>query len=128
MNPPRINSQITFLYTVDLGRTANFYEDFIGLPLVLDQGTCRIYQVSDEGFLGFCERKELSPELPDLIITFVVDDVEKWYQYLKDQGIQCENPPSYNPKYDIYHCFFQDPNGYLIEIQKFRTPDWQSAT
>ena len=24
----------------------------------------------------------------------------------------------------IYHCFLRDPNGYLIEIQRFLNPAW----
>ena len=43
------SSQITFLYTPDLEATAHFYEEILTLPLKLDQGTCRIYQVSQDG-------------------------------------------------------------------------------
>jgi hypothetical protein len=37
-NPP-IDQQITFLYTPDLTSTSQFYENVMGLPLALDQGT-----------------------------------------------------------------------------------------
>jgi catechol 2,3-dioxygenase-like lactoylglutathione lyase family enzyme len=127
MTLPPISSQITFLYTRDLGETASFYEDVMGLPLKLDQGSCRIYQTSQDGYLGFCRRDE-APEAPsrssanDLILTLVTPDVDVWYERLSEQGVVFEKPPAVNPNYNIYHCFLRDPNGYLIEIQRFLHP------
>lgn len=40
-----LDAQITFLPVADLQRSAAFYEATLGLPLVVDQGTCRIYRV-----------------------------------------------------------------------------------
>jgi catechol 2,3-dioxygenase-like lactoylglutathione lyase family enzyme len=124
MKCPSIDQQITFLMTDDLEATARFYEEVLVLPLKLDQGSCRIYQVSDTGYLGFCQRTgatEAAPA-PDLIVTLVTQEVDEWYRYLKGQGVAFEKPPQTNPKYDIYHCFLRDPNGYLIEIQRFLHP------
>ena len=41
-----VDAQITFLPVADLNRSAGFYEEALGLSLVVDQGTCRIYRVS----------------------------------------------------------------------------------
>ena len=121
MHPP-ISEQITFLYTADLAATADFYENILGFELWLDQGACRIYAVSKNGFVGFCEREDIQQEHQDVIFTIVtpkLSDVDKWYEYLKGQNVQFEKPPAKNHKYAIYHCFLRDPNGYLIEIQYF---------
>lgn len=121
------DAQITFYNTQDLGKTAHFYEKILGLSLALDQGICRIYKVAGEAFIGFCENKEIAK--PDgIIITFVTDDVDDWYECLAKKGVSFEKPPTYNPKYDIYHCFLRDPNGYLIEIQRFDDPRWLSLS
>ena len=123
---PTIDQQVTFLYTRDLPLTAQFYEQTIGLPLVLDQGSCRIYRVGTGGYLGFC-RRETAPARPDgVILTFVTREVDQWRQYLQAQGIEFEKLPTYNPDYNIYHTFLRDPNGYLIEIQQFFDPAWPS--
>ena len=128
MTRPPIDQQITFLYTCDLAATARFYEEVLGLPLVLDQGDCRIYRVSDGACVGFCQRSS-APERPSgVILTLVTPEVDRWYRYLGDQGVVFEKPPALNPKYDIYHCFLRDPNGYLIEIQRFLDPAWPSTT
>lgn len=121
---PIIESQITFLYTNNLKLTANFYEDVMGLRLVLDQGTCRIYQVCWNSFIGFCTNSEKAIEPADLILTLVTPDVDRWYDFLKDKGIEFEKSPQFNSRYLIYHAFLRDPNGYLIEIQKFDDPRW----
>lgn len=114
-----IDHQITFFYTRDLTSTAHFYESIMGLPLTRDQGDCRIYQVADSAYIGFCERAS-APEKPQgIIICFVTSDVDGWYENLKGKGVQFEKLPDINPQYNIYHCFLRDPNGYLIEIQRF---------
>ena len=58
MSHPCIDQQITFLYTRDLEVTAHFYQVVLGLSLVLDQGTCRIYQVTSDAYLGICARDD----------------------------------------------------------------------
>lgn len=114
--------QVTFLYTADLAATARFYEEIIGLPLVLDQGSCRIYQVSADGFLGFCQRTGAAPT--SVIVTFVTQNVDEWHMQLVARGVVFEKTPTFNTDYNIYHCFLRDPNGYLLEIQRFCDPAW----
>jgi catechol 2,3-dioxygenase-like lactoylglutathione lyase family enzyme len=117
---------ITFCYTRDLKKTAQFYEVIMGLPLVLDQGGCRIYRASNDAYFGFCERAEVGPG-KGIILTFVTDDVDGWYQKLSGQGVEFEEKPALNPEYKIYHCFLRDPNGYLLEIQRFEDPRWPAG-
>ncbi len=125
MSHPPVDSQITFLYTNDLARTAQFYEDVLGLQLKLDQGTCRIYQISRDGYLGFCLQTGAVPLPSDsqrVIITFVVPSVDEWNQYLQEQEVPLEKPPAINAEYNIYHFLLRDPNGYVLEIQQFLHP------
>jgi catechol 2,3-dioxygenase-like lactoylglutathione lyase family enzyme len=123
MRRPPIGQQITFLYTQDLAATARFYEEVVGLELKLDQGSCRIYKVSQDGYIGFCQRSDVPDGTSDrVILTLVTPEVDGWYEYLRAQGVAFEKPPATNPKYDIYHCFLRDPNGYLVEIQRFLHP------
>lgn len=116
-------SSVGFYETDDLRKTAAFWEEQVGLPLVLDQGTCRIYRVSSSGFIGFCE-KETVPKHEGVIITLVTSDVDEVVERLRAQGIKLEKEPTFNPTYNIYHAFFRDPNGYLVEVQRFEDPAW----
>lgn len=115
-----IERQIIFLYTQELAETAHFYENLLHLRLVLDQGDCRIYETAARAYVGFCKRTQPEGELREgVILTLVTSEVDEWYQSLSAQGVEFEHPPVLNPKYQIYHCFLRDPNGYRIEIQQF---------
>jgi catechol 2,3-dioxygenase-like lactoylglutathione lyase family enzyme len=116
--------QVTFLYTRDLEKCAVFYQGVLGLQLVLDQGTCRIYQVCPNGFIGLCQNPDAPQHPQGVVFTMISDDIDGWYTRLREQHIPVEKPPAINPKYNIYHLFVRDPNGYLIEIQRFLDPAW----
>jgi catechol 2,3-dioxygenase-like lactoylglutathione lyase family enzyme len=124
---PQFKQQVTFLYTRDLATVAAFYEETLGLPLALDQGSCRIYQVAAGAFLGFCQREETPAEPRGVIITLVSDEVDAWYEQLQGQGVVFEKPPQRNETYHIYHCFLRDPDGNLVEIQHFLDPAWPAG-
>jgi catechol 2,3-dioxygenase-like lactoylglutathione lyase family enzyme len=117
-----IAQQITFLDTRDLGRTADFYEGVLGLRLARDQGTCRIYCVSGNAYLGFCQRPDAPAPPSGLTITLVTDQVDEWCRRLKAHGVELVKEPADNPPYRIYNAFARDPNGYLLEIQRFWEP------
>lgn len=126
MHPP-IEQQITFLYTRDLPGTVTFYEDVLGLAVALDQGSCVIFHVVGDCYVGFCERGDApaTPVPPDRVVfTIVTEKVDLWHQVLSNKGVPFESLPKLKPEFNIYHCTFRDPNGYLIEIQKFLGPDW----
>lgn len=124
MSHPPIEQQVTFFYTRDLPATARFYEQIIGLALALDQGNCRIYRVSSSGFLGFCHNNSAPRQPQGVIFTLATHHVDRWYTYLREQGVTIEQPPTHNSTYNIYHFFLRDPNGYLLEIQQFLAPEW----
>jgi catechol 2,3-dioxygenase-like lactoylglutathione lyase family enzyme len=109
---------ITFLHTSDLEATSRFYEDTLELPLVRNQGVCRIYKTSKDAYLGFCTHLE-TPAKKDIILTLVTPSVDAWHQTLRAKGVEIAKPPTHNPQYQIYHFFFKDPNGYTLEIQRF---------
>jgi catechol 2,3-dioxygenase-like lactoylglutathione lyase family enzyme len=119
----KIDSHIVFLATRDLLTTAAFYENILGLTLALDQGKCRIYQVAEKAFLGFCAKDEVAARV-GVIVTLVTQEVDEWYRKLRALDIEFEKEPAFNPDYNIYHCFLRDPNGYLVEIQRFEDPRW----
>lgn len=128
MPTPTVDQQVTFLYTKDLQATANFYEDLLEFTLVLDQGGCRIYRVCQDSFLGFCQREGVPANKDGIVYTFVTDDVDGWYEFLKARDVDLVKAPEENPAYHIYHFFFRDPNGYLLEVQKFLDPRWPSKS
>ncbi len=114
---------VTFLPVADLERSHEFYGDALGLELVLDQGACRIYRVAGEAFIGVCRRERPAPA-GGVIVTLVSQDVDGWHERLAAAGVEVTKPAAYNPEYDIYHCFLHDPDGHVVEIQRFQAPEW----
>jgi catechol 2,3-dioxygenase-like lactoylglutathione lyase family enzyme len=126
MERPNIEQMITFIYVSDLNDSKRFYEEIMGFPLRLDQGTCRIVETNQKGggLLGYCARDQKSAPCGNLIITLVTSSVDEWYDYLTGCGVNIPEPPKLNLNYKIYHFFFTDPDGYKLEIQEFRDPAW----
>ena len=128
---PGIDQQVTFLYAEDPEASWRFYEEVMGLALVQDQGSCRIYAAAPggRGFLGVCRarapRAYANPRVEGgVVFTFVADDVDGWYAHLVAKGVAISNPPAFSEHYRVHHFFFHDPAGYTLEIQRFDRPDW----
>ena len=117
---------VCFFPCADLDATQRFYSETLGLPMILDQGACRIFQVSSNGYIGFCTHREpQAAEGP--IITLVTREVEQAVATLERAGVQFESPLAHNERFDITHAFVRDPDGYLVELQRFDDPRWPEA-
>lgn len=129
MNRPPIEQLITFIFPEDLAASTDFYETVLGLELVQDQGDCRIYRVAGEAFLGVCScRPGRSSQTSSLVITFVTPHVDEWYQYLKEKGVAVLAPPAETPSHRIYNFYARDPQGHVLEFQRFLDPTWPAPT
>lgn len=124
---------VTFLYAADLAASRRFYAEVLGLPLVLEQGSgaCAIYAAAPgaRAFLGLCRargpREIADPRTPGgVVFTLVAEDVEAWHARLVAAGVPVLGPPAYSAEYGITGFFFRDPDGYLLEIQRFEGADW----
>ena len=119
-----ISGQITWVYTRDLERTCRFYGEILGLELVRNEGTARIFKSSDESYIGVClafEDRVVEPA--GGMITLVTDDVDGWYARLQENGADLRGSPEVLDEFKIYSFFARDPNGYVIEFQQFLTPN-----
>jgi catechol 2,3-dioxygenase-like lactoylglutathione lyase family enzyme len=121
------DSQITFLPVADLGRSRVFYEGILGLQIIVDQGTCHIFKASCAGFVGTC-LNENAQAADGVIVTLVSDDVDGWCDRIVAGGHAIDRGPEHNDRFGIYHAFLRDPDGHLIEIQRFDDPDWSTAS
>ncbi len=119
-----ITQQVTFLTCRDLDAASAFYGGVLGLPLVLDQGPCRIYRAAGEAFVGICLAGARPVATEGVILTLVTPEVDSWYQELARREVTLEGPPAVNPTYNIYNFFARDPDGHLVEFQKFLDPAW----
>lgn len=116
--PDKWEGLIVFLGASDLEKTHRFYNRLLGLPLYKNQGLCRIYDVPGGGRLGFCTHLPVVGSDKAPILTLLTGDVDGAWQSLQLADL---NPgaPKETPRFKIYHFFVSDPDGYLVEIQRF---------
>lgn len=115
---------ISFLPVKDLGETRAFYTGKLGLKEVLDQGACAIFEVRTGCYWGFCTHIEPMKEANRVMLTLVTDFVDEVYTDFMKKGIQTDGVPRLNERFQIYHFFADDPDGYRIEVQQFRDSRW----
>lgn len=118
---------IAFYPVTDLEVVRRFFGETLELPLVRDQGSCLIFAVGvGGGYLGFCRHDTLpgagGARHPGLILTLVTERVDDLYRRLSEGGVVTEGAPRWNERYGIYHFFARGPDGYRLEIQRFRDP------
>ena len=114
---------ITFFYYPDITAVIPFYEQTMGFELVLDQGLARIYRVAENGYFGIVDgnRGHLQHQPESAVLfTLVVVDVPAWHACMKAAGVAGLTEIRLGTYCE--HFFFEDPQGYALEIQRFRDP------
>jgi predicted enzyme related to lactoylglutathione lyase len=121
-------SQITLLYFRNIEKAYHFYEEVLGLKLKIDQGYGRIYEVSGNAFLGVMDEKRgflQSGSGKSVMISLITDEVDQWYETLEKKGVKLLSEPLTKKDIGIKSFLFEDPEGYILEIQKFLDQDRQ---
>lgn len=121
-SPDAIEGQITFLPTADLTTTDAFYAGVLGLRLVRDQGICRIYATAPGAYLGFCDRGDAVPSEHRVVLTLLVGDVKAAFDRAVANGATAVEAPAHSARFAALTGFVRDPNGYLVEFQRFDEP------
>lgn len=119
---PPIAGQVTFLYYQDLPRAADFYGRVLGLRQTFDLGWVKIYALSPSSSVGLVDGASgaLRPsgDKP-VMVSLVVDDVDRWYEHLKSRGVAIGKQPSDGSRVPVRSFSFKDPEGYTIEVFKW---------
>lgn len=117
------DGMITWVYCDDLSKAAHFYGTLLGLALWRDAGTARIYRAGAQAFVGVCtafEDRVVQPQ--GSMITLLREDVDGWYERLRQAEVPLRGAPARLDAFGIYTFFCEDPNGYVIEVQRFLEP------
>ena len=129
--PAGLGFKATVLWTYyrDMEGIQRFYEDKLGLTLLVDQGWAKIYQTSPSGFIGlvdetrgmhsFSERKAVT-------VSFFTDDLRGWFDYVKETGAfelrtdeLYEEGPQDEEGPRVLTFVGYDPGGYYLEFDTF---------
>lgn len=119
------NSQISFLYYKNLEKAVEFYEKIFDFKLTFDQGWAKIYQVTDGAFIGLVDEKrghfnwQREKTVMITLVTKKADEVDNWYKELQKHNVKFLSEPRDIDEISIRCFIFEDPEGYVIEIQYF---------
>lgn len=111
---------ITFIYCRDLPRAMRFYEEILGLPLVIDQGWSKIYRLCPGAHVGLVDETRgmhrWAPVKP-VQLCIRVPSVDDWYAWAQANALENLSKLFQNDALGIRAFVFTDPEGYQIEIQ-----------
>jgi len=112
---------ITFIYYKDLDKGIDFYGRTLGFPLEIDQGWCKIYRISEAGYVGVVDESRgmhKSHPVKPVQICLRVPNVDQWYAFCREQGFAGLSELFESRELKIKAFVFDDPEGYQIEIQQ----------
>ena len=125
MSKPEAKGLLTFFYYKDLKKAADFYKKIMGFKLVQDQRWAKIFQVAENAYMG-CVDGNVGYHKPSdakpVMLTVVVDDPDTWYRHFQNHGVETINEPHDDKELNLRIFLLRDPEGYVIEIQKFYAP------
>ncbi|EKB48372.1 Glyoxalase-like domain protein [Cecembia lonarensis LW9] len=114
---------VFWLYYEDMQEAEQFLEEKMGLKQIVDQGWAKVYQVSKTGFIGPVDgRRGMHPftEKKGTSISFLVEDLEGWYNYVQTHQPFPILQEMYTGKGDRYKAFVGiDPGKYYFEFNRF---------
>ena len=117
--PPPVAAQVTFLYFNDIEVAGQFYGTTLGLPKTFDLGWVKIFSLSPTSSVGLVDGKSgahrPAADKP-VMVSLVVDDVDRWYEYLKGRGVAIDEPPSDGTRVPVRSFSFRDPEGHTLEV------------
>ena len=117
---PGVDRAITFIYFKDLPKAMDFYENVMGFSLAIDQGFCKIYQASSNGYVGLVDEARgfhKASAIKPIILCFRVPDVDAWYEFIKAKGVEIFRDIKTIPEEKIRVFLIHDPEGHVVEIQ-----------
>jgi predicted enzyme related to lactoylglutathione lyase len=116
-------ANITWLYYKDVPAAMRFYADVLGLPLIVDQGWAKVYQISATGFVGLVDETRGMHRASDtkpVALAFVTDHVDAWYAWLVSKGVKMRSELRDSKTLPIRGFTAFDPEGYTLEFETFR--------
>ncbi|GAA4333071.1 VOC family protein [Pigmentiphaga soli] len=111
----QVKRVVANLETPDPGRARVFYQDVLGLELLMDHGWIQTYGSRTQMTVqvSFAAEGGSGTPVPDLSIE--VDDVDEALQRMRDAGFSAEYGPVDEP-WGVRRFYVRDPFGRLVNI------------
>lgn len=123
--PLAIHGTVFWLYYQDVPAAQRFYEDTMGLRLLVDQGYAKVYTGSRSGFIGLVDgAKGLHQATPTKAVNVVFQSpgLDTWFERMKSRDVRIHSPLGPEEGGLVRAFVALDPAGYFLEFHWF-TPD-----
>ncbi|MGB1251277.1 MAG: VOC family protein [Candidatus Promineifilaceae bacterium] len=118
-----IKATVLWLYHRDLPKMERFYEQLLGVDLLVDQGWAKIYSIVGGGYLGLVESEKgmhKATEQSAVTVSFITADVAAWFQKANTTAGFTLRTPDITDESGLVHIFVgYDPEGYFLEWDTF---------
>ena len=106
------------IYSDDIGKSKNFYTDFMGMDLAMDMDWILTF-VSKENTtaqISIFRNEENKPlDNSAIFLSIKVNDINNWYERAKKENIEIVYPIT-NENWGVRRFFVKDPNGVTINL------------
>lgn len=111
----KVKRIVTDIHTQDVAAAKRFYQDTLGLDLLMDHGWIATYGLPEQMNvqISFASQGGSGTATPDLSIE--VDDIEAALEAMKSAGFPIEYGPVDEP-WGVRRFYVRDPFGKLVNI------------
>ncbi|WP_435921109.1 VOC family protein [Paenibacillus sp. DYY-L-2] len=111
----KVKRIVANIHSKDVEKAKYFYQDVLGLDLMMNHGWIATYGSKDEMNIqiSFASQGGSGTDTPDLSIE--VDDIDEAYKRMKDAGFQIEYGPVDEP-WGVRRFYVRDPFNNIVNI------------
>jgi len=120
---PNVLGANAFYYYADLDAAWAFYRDVLGFETAADYGFAKIMRVAPASYLTLVDETQGMHSVDEprsVTLAIVTEEVEGWWNYLSDQGVEMRAPLGEVEPGQAHDGFVAiDPEGYFLEFERF---------
>ena len=118
-----VQATVLWLYYRDLDVMQQFYEDLLGVDLLVDQGWAKVYPMGGTGFIGLVDGERGLHQVTEekgVTVSFFTDDVDAWLARVAARPeIELRTPEVTGESGRVRVFVAYDPEGYFLEWDTF---------
>ncbi len=117
-----VQATVLWLYYEDVPAIEDFWEELLGVDLMVDQGWAKVYQASPTGFIGPVDGSRglhTATEDKAVTVSFFTDDVAAWLDRARTLGLDLRTPELTDESGRVSVFVGYDPEGYFLEWDTF---------
>jgi predicted enzyme related to lactoylglutathione lyase len=118
----RVQGTVYWLYYSDIPAMESFYEELLGVDLLVDQGWAKVYRASRTGFVGLVDGTRglhQATEQKGVTLSLITSDVEAWFERVKAQGLELRTQDLTDESGRVSVFVAYDAEGYFLEWDTF---------